>query len=80
MWLGSGVAVAVGRPVAEAWIQPLAWELPYATGMALKKSQKKEKRNWKTFRAPLGNLPFQPEPSPFSKTASIQKCLPLVAA
>ena len=25
------------RPVAETWIQPLAWELPYAAGVALKK-------------------------------------------
>ena len=29
MWLESGVAVAAGP------IQPLAWELPYATGAAL---------------------------------------------
>ena len=31
------------RPAAAAPIQPLAWELPYATGMAIKR--KKEKRN-----------------------------------
>ena len=30
IWLGSGVAVAVARPVATALIQPLAWELPHA--------------------------------------------------
>ena len=29
------------RPVAIAPIQPLAWELPYAVGAALKKDQKK---------------------------------------
>ena len=36
MWLGSGVAVAV------APIGPLAWEPPYAVGVALK-SKKKQK-------------------------------------
>ena len=40
MWLGSHVAVAVVRPAAAARIQPLAWELPYATGAALKKTKK----------------------------------------
>ena len=43
MQLGSHVAVAVVQPVAAATIQPLAWELPYATGVALK--GKEEKRN-----------------------------------
>ena len=37
MWLGPGVAVAVARPAATASIGPLAWELPYASGSALKK-------------------------------------------
>ena len=36
---GSCVAVAVCRPAAIAQIQPLAWELPYAVGMALKKNK-----------------------------------------
>ena len=32
IWLGSGIAVAVAEAVAPAaLIQPLAWELPYAT-------------------------------------------------
>ena len=39
MWLGSGVAVAVGW----APIRPLAWELPYAAGTALKRQKKKKK-------------------------------------
>ena len=30
------------KPAAAAPIQPLAWELPYATGVALKKKKKKE--------------------------------------
>ena len=30
------------RPVATASIQPLAWELPYAMGSALKKQKKKK--------------------------------------
>ena len=32
------------RPVATAPIQPLAWEPPYAVGMALEKTKKKEVR------------------------------------
>ena len=30
------------RPAAVALIRPLAWELPYATGAALKKEKKKK--------------------------------------
>jgi len=30
------------RPAAEAPMQPLAWELPYAMGVALKKKKKKK--------------------------------------
>ena len=34
------------RLAAKALIQPLAWEIPYATGAALKsKKQKKKKKN-----------------------------------
>ena len=32
MWLGSPIAVALVKAVA--LIQPLAWELPYAMGVA----------------------------------------------
>ena len=32
------------RPAATAVIQPLAWELPYAASMALKKKKKKRKK------------------------------------
>ena len=35
------------RPAATALIQPLAWELPYAVGAALKKKDKKAKQNKK---------------------------------
>ena len=38
MWLNSRVAVAVA--VAAALTQPLARELPYATGVALRKRKK----------------------------------------
>ena len=38
LWLSCRWA-AVAAP-----IQPLAWELPYATGMALKKKKKKKKK------------------------------------
>ena len=32
------------RPVAIASIQPLAWEPPYARGVAIKKKKRKEKK------------------------------------
>jgi len=32
------------RPVASILIQPLAWELPYATGVALKRKNKQTKQ------------------------------------
>ena len=43
MWFISGIAVVVCRPVATAPVWPLAWEPPYAMGVALKKkNQNKE--------------------------------------
>ena len=33
------------RPGATAPVQPLAWELPYASGAALKRQIKKKKKN-----------------------------------
>ena len=42
MQLRSGIAVAVARPAAAAPFQPLAWELPYAMGVALKSKRKKK--------------------------------------
>ena len=33
-----------GRPAAVAWIQPLAWEPPYASGAALKRQKNKSKK------------------------------------
>ena len=41
MWLGPGVAVAVTEASAAAPIQPLAWELLYATDAAMEKNKKK---------------------------------------
>ena len=35
------------RPVATALIQPLAWELPYASGVALKRRKKKKNEHFK---------------------------------
>ena len=40
MWLGSGTAVAVAQASAAVLIQLLAWELPYASGVALKRPPK----------------------------------------
>ena len=36
------------RPSAEAPIQPLAWEIPDATGVALKRSKKRKKKKIRT--------------------------------
>ena len=35
------------RQAAAALIEPLAWELPYALGAALKKKKKDKKRNYR---------------------------------
>ena len=47
MQLRSHAAVAVVQPAAVAPIQPLAWEPPYATGIALKSKKKKKKERKK---------------------------------
>ena len=39
---GLDLALLWYRPAAETPIQPLAWELPYAPGAALKKERKKK--------------------------------------
>ena len=52
MQLGSGVAVAVCRPAATALIGPLAWEPPYATGVALKRQKTKNKTKQKQTKKP----------------------------
>ena len=38
------------RLAAETLIQPLVWEIPYATGVALKKKRKKEKEKKKEIK------------------------------
>ena len=43
--LRSGVAVAVAQAVAP--VRPLAWEPPYAAGVALKSKKKKERKKEK---------------------------------
>ena len=45
------------RPAAVAPIQPLAWELPYASGKALKRKRKKEKSVFEFCNSLLGGLP-----------------------
>ena len=37
--------MAGARPAAVALLRPLAWELPYATGLALEKQKKKRKKS-----------------------------------
>ena len=41
------------RPEATAPIRPLAWETPYAAGVALRKTKKKKKKKF-FFKATLG--------------------------
>ena len=43
MRLGSGVAVLWLQLAARALIRPLTWELPYASGVALKRQNKQTK-------------------------------------
>ena len=57
MWLVSGAAVAVARLAAAALIRPLALELPYATGAAVKR-KKKKRRGRKTSLPSLAYLPI----------------------
>ena len=47
MQLGSGVLWLWHRSAAVAPIRPLAWELPYDMGMALKKTKQKQKKKEK---------------------------------
>ena len=42
MQLGPGMAVAIW-PAGAALIRPLAWEIPYAAGVALKRKKKKHR-------------------------------------
>ena len=44
------------RPVATARLQPLAWELPYAMGVALKNKTNKKKRKKETLPHVGGNV------------------------
>ena len=49
MQLRSSVAMAVAKTSAAAPIQPLPWELPYATGTAIKRKKKEReegRREW----------------------------------
>ena len=47
MGLESCVAEAVARPAAAAPIHPLAWELPYALDVALKRKKEREREGKK---------------------------------
>ena len=49
MWLRSSIAALWYRPAVLAPIRPLAWQLPYATDVALKKKKKKKKKNTMQF-------------------------------
>ena len=44
MWFGPGIAVAVAWASGAFPIQPLAWDLPYAADVAIKKKKKTKKK------------------------------------
>ena len=43
-WLGSALLWLWYRSAATAWIRPLAWKPPYATGATLKRQKTKKKK------------------------------------
>ena len=71
LWLRHGI-------VATALIRPLAWEPPYAAGMALKRQKDKKKKKvpvmvqWKQIR--LGNMRFLVQPLASLCGLRIQRC------
>ena len=75
MWLGSHVAVLWRRPAAVVLIQPLAWELPYIKGVAIKRKKKTIERPgqdtdvpewWHDGRTWTGEEDFEPHAKVFS--------------
>ena len=46
------------RPAATAWIQPLAWEPPYAAGVAQEIKKKKSAYSQEPYRQTLRNICF----------------------
>ena len=51
--------LVVAQPAAAALIRPLAWELPYAAGVAIKRKKKRKKEkigNWKNLKGNLESL------------------------
>ena len=61
MWLRSGIAVAVAWDTAAAPVQPLAWELPYAAGVAVKKKKIIIRKSGKFIEtAIVGRISFLP--------------------
>ena len=41
------------RPMATARIRPLAWEPPYAAGVALEKAKRQKKKKFQILRVPI---------------------------
>ena len=54
LWLRSGIAVAVVEAGSCSLIGPLAWEPPYAAGVALKWKEKKKKMNAQSVATGIG--------------------------
>ena len=54
-------AVAAAKAAAVAWVQPLAWELPYAAGAATKKQAPGIVVNTKCFKPEARLLPEMTE-------------------
>jgi len=73
MWLRSYVAVAVVLAGSVAPIGPLAWELPCAMGVALKRPKKNKNKN-KNKNQPTKKLPNKPGVPRWLSGLRIQHC------
>ena len=77
MWLGSRIAVAVGRQAAAAPTGPLVWEPPYAPGSVIKRQAKErrggrkgeteEQDSLKTIKCPRTSHKDTPGPDTFRR-------------
>ena len=58
---GSDVAAAALQVIPAAQIQPLAWELHIAVGVAIKKRKKKKRGTWKISQRREGSVTLEAE-------------------
>ena len=67
------------RPAAAAPIQLLAWEPPYASGVALQRQKKKKESNCRALGC-HGEMDLSPSPAQWVKGASIAATIAQFAA